>query len=159
MPAADLPPVLSVEGKDIFQNITDHVRKFSLFSDLANIDHVNRRTKNESQCLHFVNFFFRCTFFVVCFFCLYIFLQCFQSASSWANLSVNVIVPLFWPIEGIAAYSIMFIQIPNKLQMLVKEQNNLSNLCNFQIHEKLFKEKGSRHQKLRNCWAANKFII
>lgn len=45
MPAVDLPPVLSVEGKDILQNITDHVRKFSLFSDLANIDHVNRRTK------------------------------------------------------------------------------------------------------------------
>ena len=43
--------------------------------------------------------------------------------------------------------------------MLVKEQNNLSNLCNFQILEKLFKEKGSSHQKLRNCWEANKFII
>lgn len=43
--------------------------------------------------------------------------------------------------------------------MLVKEQNNLSNLCNFQIHEKLFMEKGSSHQKLRNCWEANKFII
>lgn len=78
MPAADLPPVLSVEGKDILQNITDHVRKFSLFSDLANIDHVNRRTKNKSQCLHFVNFFFRYTFFVVCFFCLYIFFAVFS---------------------------------------------------------------------------------
>lgn len=98
-------------------------------------------------------------FLLFAFFGLYIFLQCFQSASSWANLSVNVIVPLFWPIEGIAVYSILFIQIPNKLQMLVKEQNNLSNLCNFQIHEKLFKEKGSSHQKLRNCWEANKFII
>lgn len=159
MPAADLPPVLSVEGKDILQNITDHVRKLSLFSDLANIDHVNRRTKNKSQCLHFVNFFFRCTLFAVCFFCLYIFLQCFESASSWANLSVNVIVPLFLPIEGIAVYSILFIQTPNKLQMLVKEKVNLSNLCNFQIYEKLFKEKGSGHQKLRTCWRANKFII
>ena len=98
-------------------------------------------------------------FLLFAFFGLYIFLQCFQSASSWANLSVNVIVPLFWPIEGIAVYSILFIQISNKLQILVKEQNNLSNLCNFQIHEKLFKEKGSSHQKLRNCWEANKFII
>ena len=43
--------------------------------------------------------------------------------------------------------------------MLVKEKVNLSNLCNFQIYEKLFKEKGSSHQKLRNCWKANKFII
>lgn len=161
MPAADLPPVLSVEGKDILQNITDHVRKFSLFSDLANIDHVNRRTKNKSQCLHFVNFFFRCTFFVVCFFCLYlyffvVFSNCFVISESF---SYSVIVPLFLPIEGIAVYSILFIQIPNKLQMLVKENVNLSNLCNFQIYEKLFKEKGSSHQKLRSCWGANKFII
>lgn len=43
--------------------------------------------------------------------------------------------------------------------MLVKEKVNLSNLCNFQIYEKLFKEKGSSHQKLRNCWGAIKFII
>ena len=57
MPAADLPPVLSVEGKDILQNITDHVRKFSLFSDLANIDHVNRRTKkNRSVCISSIYF-------------------------------------------------------------------------------------------------------
>ena len=109
---------------------------------------------NRSVCISSISSlgvrFLLFAFFVYIFFC---------SASSWANLSVNVIVPLFWPIEGIAAYSIMFIQIPNKLQMLVKEQNNLSNLCNFQIHEKLFKEKGSSHQKLRNCWEANKFII
>lgn len=31
--------------------------------------------------------------------------------------------------------------------MLVKEQNNLSNLCNFQIHEKLFKEKRQQPSK------------
>lgn len=126
MPAADLPPLLSVEGKDILQNITDRVRKFSLFSDLANIDHVNRRTKNKSQCFHFVNFFFRCTFFCCLLFLFIYFLQCFQSASSWANLSVNVFVPLFLPIEGIAVYSILFIQIPNKLQKLVKEKVNLT---------------------------------
>lgn len=96
MPAADLPPVLSVEGKDILQNITVHVRKFSLFSDLANIDHVNRRTKNKSQCLHFVNFFFRCTFFVVCFFCLYIFFCSVFKVLRHGRTSVNVIVPLFF---------------------------------------------------------------
>lgn len=69
MPAADLPPVLSVEGKDILQNITDHVRKFCLFSDLANIDHVNRRTKkNRSVCISSISFlgvrFFSFAFFV-----------------------------------------------------------------------------------------------
>ena len=78
MPAADLPPVLSVEGKDILQNITDHVRKFSLFSDLANIDHVNRRTKkNRSVCMSSISFL-GVRFFLFAFLFIYLFFAVFS---------------------------------------------------------------------------------